>query len=90
MSNKRSSNTICGEGYVYMGPLTTEQYEISSECVNGTGKKPLKATFSSSSTDSQTLSSASLTEVPKTNQNRYRFKVMLLGDSGVGKSLFVL
>lgn len=43
--------TVYGQGYVHMGPLTPQRYEINV-----------------------------------TNDNQYQFKVMLLGDSGVGKS----
>jgi polynucleotide 5'-kinase involved in rRNA processing len=57
---ERSLNTIYGEGYVYMGPLTPQHYQISSNIQQD-----------NSSTD-----------------NQYQFKVMLLGDSGVGKSRF--
>lgn len=49
------SNTICGQGYVYMGPLTPQHYEIQSDMI--------------------------------TDDKQYPFKVMLLGDSGVGKYL---
>jgi len=62
--NERSLNTIYGEGYVYMGPLTPQHYEITSKCVNEI--KP------------EVLTSK--------NDNQYQFKVMLLGDSGVGMS----
>lgn len=57
-------NTIYGEGYVYMGPLTPQHYEIPSKCIEKI--KP---------------------EVQNSN-NDYQFKVMLLGDSGVGKLYF--
>ncbi len=62
--NERPLNTIYGQGYVYMGPLTPQHYEIPSTCDN-------KEVITSK------------------NDNQYQFKVMLLGDSGVGKSLFM-
>jgi hypothetical protein len=62
-----SLNTIYGEGYVYMGPLTPQRYEISSKCVNKMKQKVITSN----------------------NDNQYQFKVMLLGDSGVGKFLFL-
>ncbi len=56
---ERSLNTIYGEGYVYMGPLTPQHYQILSK---------VKQDMTNSD-----------------NDNEYQFKVMLLGDSGVGK-----
>ena len=44
--------TVYGQGYVSMGPLTPQRYQIPEEI------------------------------------NSYQFKVMLLGDSGVGKMKF--
>ena len=55
---RRSLNTVYGEGYVYMGPLTPRQYQIPTEIPN--------------------------------NDNQYQFKVMLLGDSGVGKTCLLV
>lgn len=49
---EQPSNTICGQGYVYMGPLTPEHYEIQSDVIH---------------------------------EKQCQFKVMLLGDSGVGE-----
>ena len=48
---EQPSNTVCGQGYVYMGPLTPEHYEIQPDVI----------------------------------QKQCQFKVMLLGDSGVGE-----
>ncbi|UJR15742.1 hypothetical protein I4U23_002677 [Adineta vaga] len=63
-SNDQSPKTICGQGYVYTGPLSSEYYQISSKCIN---------------------------EIKEdVHNNQYQFKVMLLGDSGVGKTCLLV
>ncbi|CAF1226058.1 unnamed protein product [Adineta steineri] len=70
---EQSPTTICGQGYVYMGPLTSKHYKIPSECVNNIKQQTIVST-----------------ETTTTNNNQYQFKVMLLGDSGVGKTCLLL
>ena len=68
-SNEQSSTTVHGQGYVHMGPLTTQHYDISSRCVNE-------------------IKDTNLTDT-STSNNQYQFKIMLLGDSGVGEFIFL-
>ena len=67
-SDEQSPTTICGQGYVYTGPLSSQCYQLPSKCV-----EEVKPGTTNNATN-----------------NQYQFKVMLLGDSGVGTlKLFV-
>lgn len=91
--NEHPSPTTYGDGYVYTGPLTPHQYGILAKASNeamkqsnqdGQGMNP----SSSTSITNLSLSSSPSTEiVNSTSVNQYQFKVMLLGDSGVGKGI---
>ncbi|CAF2804109.1 unnamed protein product [Rotaria sp. Silwood2] len=70
--NEQSSATIHGKGYINMGPLTTQHYEIPSKCIH-----EIKQEVTSSAE-------------PSLSNNQYQFKVMLLGDSGVGKTCLLI
>ncbi|CAF0953005.1 unnamed protein product [Rotaria magnacalcarata] len=71
-SHERSSTTVHGTGYINMGPLTVQHYEIPTKCIHTIHRKIMNFTESS------------------TGDNEYEFNVLLLGDSGVGKTcLFV-
>ncbi|CAF1615729.1 unnamed protein product [Rotaria sp. Silwood1] len=70
--NEQSSTTFHGKGYITMGPLTAQHYEIPSKSIHG-----IKQELTSS------------TE-PSTMNKEYQFKVMLLGDSGVGKTCLLI
>ena len=94
-SRERSSTTSYGDSYVYTGPLTPQYYEIQAKLANE-GPKPglaqtdgsnaaASSSSSSSTNDPSLTSSPSIEVVPATTQ--YQFKVMLLGDSGVGKNV---
>jgi hypothetical protein len=91
---ERSSTITYGDGYVYTGPLIAQQYEISSKSTSEISKQTTPPgdgqNLNSSSSPSITnlsLSTSPSTEVVNSNNNtnQYQFKVMLLGDSGVGK-----
>lgn len=79
---ERSSSTSCHDSYVYTGPLTSQYHEMQSKQFDGSSSS------SSPSTNNPSLSSSPSTEIVSSSANHYQFKVMLLGDSGVGK--FVL
>ena len=61
-SDEQSPTTICGQGYIYTGPLSSQCYQLPSKCV-----EEVKPGITNNETN-----------------NQYQFKVMLLGDSGVG------
>ncbi len=92
-NNERASTVTYGEGYVYTGPLTSQNYEIQSKSTSETSKHPISQSDgqdlnfpSSPSITNLSLSSSPSTEVVHRNTtDQYQFKVMLLGDSGVGK-----
>ncbi|CAF0910804.1 unnamed protein product [Adineta steineri] len=100
--NERSSATTYGEGYVYTGPLTAQQYEAQTRSTlemsksigqQGGDGQNLASTSSSSSINNISLSSSPSIEIVNTtnnNTNQYQFKVMLLGDSGVGKTCLLV
>ena len=103
ITNDRSSTITYGDGYVYTGPLSAQQYEIQSKTSNDTSKQTTPQSdgqhLTSSSSPSITnlsLSSSPSTEIVCSNNtntntaNQYQFKVMLLGDSGVGKFTFFI
>lgn len=85
------SMTSYGDGYVYTGPLTPQQYGILAKASNEAMKQPNQDgpsmnPSSSASITNLSLSSSPSTEIVNSNSvNQYQFKVMLLGDSGVGK-----
>jgi len=91
-NNERSSTTTYGEGYVYTGPLTAQYYEIQSKAISEiTTQETDEQNIASSSSSSPSINNLSLSTSPSTEvlsirtSNQYQFKVMLLGDSGVGK-----
>lgn len=100
VNTDRSSIVTYGEGYVYTGPLSPQQYEISSRSVNETSKQQQQQTQNEStnqnssttpSTANISLASSPSVEMISTNSaNQYQFKVMLLGDSGVGKTCLLV
>lgn len=90
--NERASTVTYGEGYVYTGPLAAQHYEIQSKPLNELTKQTSPSSdsqnlnSSSNSITNLSLSTSPSTEVVNSNTaNQYQFKVMLLGDSGVGK-----
>jgi hypothetical protein len=94
-NEQHSSTTTYGDGYVYTGPLTTQYYEIQGKSINElprTISTPVDGPTVGSSTPSSSTHDASLSSSPSmeiiANSNQYQFKVMLLGDSGVGKCSF--
>jgi len=95
-NNERSSATY-GDGYVYTGPLSAQQYELQSKSISEIPKQATSyndgqnfgSSSSSPTTTNPSLSSSPSTEIVTTSSNQYQFKVMLLGDSGVGKFFFL-
>ena len=89
--NDRLPATTYGDGYVYTGPLTPQQYGILAKASNEAMKQSNQDgqsmnPSSSASITNLSLSSSPSTEIVNSNSvNQYQFKVMLLGDSGVGK-----
>ena len=90
-----SSTTTYGSGHVYTGPLTRQYYENHGKPPNElprTISTPVDGPTVGSSTPSSSTHDASLSSSPSmeiiSNSNQYQFKVMLLGDSGVGKCSF--
>jgi len=81
VNTDRSSIVTYGEGYVYTGPLTPLQYDLPSR----------PETFNQNSSTTPSTANLSLASSPSAEMiapnptNQYQFKVMLLGDSGVGK-----
>jgi hypothetical protein len=92
-TNDRSSTITYGDGYVYTGPLTSQHCEIHPKSTNEVSKQTTTPTGDGQNLNSSThsinnlsLSISPSTEVVGSNSsNQYQFKVMLLGDSGVGK-----
>ncbi|UJR30877.1 hypothetical protein I4U23_018389 [Adineta vaga] len=103
-NNERSSTTTYGEGYVYTGPLTAQYYETQAKSMNELSRQApyqvesqhYTSTSPSPSTNNLSLSTSPSTEVMSSNNsssnnnNQYQFKVMLLGDSGVGKTCLLV
>ena len=96
-TNERSSTTTYGEGYVYTGPLPAQYHETQAKSIQELSKNAYSqadsqqsSTSQSSSTNNLSLSTSPSMEVVSgnstINNNQYQFKVMLLGDSGVGMS----
>lgn len=90
-TNERSSAVSYGDGYVYTGPSTVQYHESQSKYTSEVSKHATRnddeqnpPVFSSPSTSNLSLSSSPSSEVVSTTI-QYQFKVMLLGDSGVGK-----
>jgi hypothetical protein len=84
--NERSSTVTYGDGYVYTGPLNPTQYDIPTKnsTLNNDGQN-LNSSSSASITNLSLSTSPSTEVVSSSTINQYQFKVMLLGDSGVGK-----
>ncbi|CAF3475708.1 unnamed protein product [Rotaria sp. Silwood1] len=94
--NERSSTITYGDGYVYTGPLTAQYYELQSKYISESPKRTTPcddeqniASSSSPSTNNLSLSSSPSTDIMN-NSTQYQFKVMLLGDSGVGKTCLLV
>jgi len=91
--NERLSTVTYGDGHVYTGPLIPQQYDIPSKSSNETSRQStfyndgqnLNSSSSASITNLSLSTSPSTEVVNSNNANQYQFKVMLLGDSGVGK-----
>jgi hypothetical protein len=92
-NTERASTITYGDGYVYTGPLIAQHYEISSKSTSEISKQTttpddgqnLNSSLSPSITNLSLSTSPSTEIVNSNNANQYQFKVMLLGDSGVGK-----
>ncbi|CAF4156315.1 unnamed protein product [Rotaria sordida] len=88
-TTERSSMATYGDGYVYTGPLTAQYYELQPKPINEVPKRAVsyddEQNFASlsPSINNLSLSSSPSTDVMN-NSTQYQFKVMLLGDSGVG------
>lgn len=89
----RSCVVTYGDGQVYTGPLTAQNYEYQQKSINETGKCSTPQDDERNhvpSSLSSSINSISLTSSPSTDtmnvSTHYQFKVMLLGDSGVGKT----
>jgi hypothetical protein len=84
--NDRTSTVTYGDGYVYTGPLQPSPFDVPNKhttyCNEG---QNLKSSSSASITNLSLSTSPSTEVVSSSNVNQYQFKVMLLGDSGVGK-----
>lgn len=98
INNERSiTATTYGDGYVYTGPLSGQHSEVQSKSSNDSSKQTTppdegqNLNLSLHSIANLSLSTSPSTEVVNSNTtNQYQFKVMLLGDSGVGKvKLFI-
>ncbi|CAF0851479.1 unnamed protein product [Adineta ricciae] len=100
-TNERSSTTTYGEGCVYTGPLPAQYHETQAKSIQELSKNASSqadsqqsSTSQSSSTNNLSLSTSPSTEVVSgnstINNNQYQFKVMLLGDSGVGKTCLLV
>jgi hypothetical protein len=96
INNERSTMNTYGDGNVYTGPVSNQQYENQSKYIYEISKQAIphsdglnSGSLSSPSTNNPSLSPSPSTEIVS-NSNQHQFKVMLLGDSGVGKfRLFV-
>ena len=86
-SSERSVTNTYGDGYVYTGPLSAQYYEVQPKSINEltkNGGQSFGSTSSLTGTNNPSLSTSPSTEVVS-NTNQHQFKVMLLGDSGVGE-----
>ncbi|CAF1193073.1 unnamed protein product [Rotaria sordida] len=94
-TTERSSMATYGDGYVYTGPLTAQYYELQPKPINEVPKRAVsyddEQNFASlsPSINNLSLSSSPSTDVMN-NSTQYQFKVMLLGDSGVGKTCLLV
>jgi hypothetical protein len=97
-NTERSSTVTYGDGYVYTGPLIAQHYEIQARSSTEISKHTTPQgdgqnldSSNSPSTANLSLSTSPSTEIVSSNSsNQYQFKVMLLGDSGVGKFRLIL
>lgn len=96
-NHERPSAATYGDGCVYTGPLTTQYYaaqsksstDLSKHSTNHADNQQHGARSASPTMNNLPLSTSPSTEVVSSagnnTSNQYQFKVMLLGDSGVGK-----
>ncbi|CAM2702857.1 unnamed protein product [Rotaria socialis] len=92
----RSSTVTYGDGCVYTGPLTAQYYVVQpksisemSKCTTSHDDEQNNASLSSPSINNLSLTSSPSIETTNSSSD-YQFKVMLLGDSGVGKTCLLV